>query len=262
MPKKGWRLPVSANRRRRRGEEQQESSWLATYGDMVTLLLAFFVMMFAFSNLDRERFHAIITAFQGSVGVMEDGRTITEDLYVSGSESPLAEIVHRNPTEIVHTQEILRGLAQLRDQADMDSMFAVETSERGIIVHFTEGVLFDLGRAELKPEAKAVLHQVFDVVLQWPYQIRIEGHTDNWPIDTLRFPSNWELSTARAARVVRFAIDERSVSPDRLSAAGYGEYRPIASNATPEGRSKNRRVDIVLISSQESEWEPTARVEQ
>lgn len=260
---KGWQRQVSVDRRRRQPDEGSSQTWLATYGDLVTLLLVFFVMLFAMSKVDQDRFRMVISAFHGSMGVLDSGRTITEDDgAISGARSDRAEMVERNPHDLLLTQNIVQSLSQLREDEGLQSTFSVDVAERGIVLHFTEAVFFDLGRADLKPESEQLLHRIFDILLEWPYQIRVEGHTDNWPIDTVRFPSNWELSTARAARVVRFIIDEKQIDPDRLSAAGYGEYRPIASNTTAEGRSKNRRVDIVLLNGAHSDWEPTTMYEK
>jgi len=231
-----------------------------TYGDMVTLLLAFFVMLFAFSNLDIERFRAIMSAFQGAIGVLDSGATITQGDAVSGGDTDSAELIQRSILEIPETQDVVRRLNEVRQLPEMRSAYTVEVTQRGIIVHFTDRVLFDLGDANLKPEAEGVLTNILDVLRSWPNHIRVEGHTDNLPIATPIYPSNWELSTARAARVVRFFIEEGNLPPDRMSAAGYGEYRPIATNDTLADRARNRRVDIVLLSDAVTAREPSARL--
>ena len=140
----------------------------------------------------------------------------------------------------------------------LESAFSLENVERGVVIHFTDRVLFDLGKAELKPEAKEVLQLVAQELKAWPNHIRVEGHTDNLPIRTAPYPSNWELSTARATEVLRYLIDVGGLAPERMSAAGYGEYRPIAPNDSEEGRAKNRRVDIVLLRSGLEVSEPAA----
>lgn len=129
------------------------------------------------------------------------------------------------------------------------------------MVRFADQVFFDLGKADLKPEAVEILNRLGPILKGIPNPIRIEGHTDNLPINTAQFPSNWELSTYRATRVIRYFIEELGFSPDKLSAAGYGEYRPIADNDTPEGRSLNRRVDIVIISMDHWADEPKSEME-
>jgi len=132
----------------------------------------------------------------------------------------------------------------------------LELQERGLIVRFAEQVFFDLGEATLKPEAMTALRKIAPVLKELPNALRVEGHTDNWPIRTERFPSNWELSVHRATNVVRFLIEEQGFDPDRLSAAGYAEYRPIRPNDTAENRAVNRRVDIVILNIDLWDFEP------
>jgi chemotaxis protein MotB len=132
----------------------------------------------------------------------------------------------------------------------------LELQERGLIVRFAEQVFFDLGEAALKPEALEVLKTLAGTLKTLPNPLRVEGHTDNWPISTARFPSNWELSVHRATNVVRFLIEEEGFDPNKLSVAGYSEYRPIRPNDTAEDRAMNRRVDIVILSLDLWDFEP------
>lgn len=229
-----------------------------TYGDMVTLLLTFFVMLFAFSSVDAERFRAIVSSFQGSFGVLDRGMTISQEPSLAGRDSPRGQLFERNPLERQETQNMLRAISSFQEAHNLHDAFSVEATERGVVIHFTDRVLFDTGKAELKPEALGVLEALAAELNQLSHSIRVEGHTDNVPIHNPYFPSNWELSTARAARVVRFFIDVGGIDPSRLSAVGYGEHRPIATNATPEGRARNRRVDIVLLRSDLEASEPVS----
>jgi len=119
--------------------------------------------------------------------------------------------------------------------------------DKGLIISLKEKVLFETGKADLSPEAKVVLDKLHTVFLKIPNTIVIEGHTDNVPISTPQFPSNWELSTARATQVVRYLIEEKKFPDERIAATGYGEYHPVADNSTPEGRAQNRRVDFVIM---------------
>lgn len=252
---------MSVNRRRRRPlNRPSQHVWLTTYGDLVTLVLAFFVMMFTFSSLDIERFRAIMSAFQGAVGIMDAGTTLVEGPAVLGGDSSYPEMLRRTPLETEMVESLLERLNTLQRMDGLDMAFTTEVAERGLTLRFVDGVLFDVGSADLRPEAEVILRQVFSVLQDWPYQIRVEGHTDDWPISTARYPSNWELSTARAARVVRFVVSEGNIPPDRLSAVGYGEYRPRDTNETAQGRAQNRRVEIVLLHSALSGWEPSATI--
>jgi len=251
---------VPANRRKRPpfGGGGQSQAWLTTYGDMVTLLLCFFVMLFAFSSLDNARFQAIISAFQGALGVLDGGTAVIREASIAGASSPEADLLRRTVAEIEEAQLMLNRLRALQMSQGLESAFSLENVERGVVIHFTDRVLFDLGKAELKPEAKEVLQLVAQELKAWPNHIRVEGHTDNLPIRTAPYPSNWELSTARATEVLRYLIDVGGLAPERMSAAGYGEYRPIAPNDSEEGRAKNRRVDIVLLRSGLEVSEPAA----
>jgi len=133
---------------------------------------------------------------------------------------------------------------------------SMEINERGLVIHIVESSLFESGQAVLKPEALSVLDKIAAEIKDLPNQVRVEGHTDDRPIATTRFPSNWELSSARATSVVRYLIGRYAFSPEKLSALGFGEYRPIAPNTSEENRAKNRRVDIVVLTDNLSRYEP------
>lgn len=231
-------------------------SWLTTYGDMVTLLLTFFVLLFTFSNLDAERFRAIMESFQGSLGVLDSGLTISREASIAGRDSPRGQLFEQNLLEREFAEDVMRALASLQAIVGLSDSFSVELTERGVVIHFTDHVLFDTGKAELKPQAREILAVLARELKDLPQAIRVEGHTDNVPIHNALYPSNWELSAARAVGVVRFLIETGGLDPRRLSAVGYGEYRPIASNETEEGRARNRRVDIVLLRSELNTAEP------
>lgn len=240
---------MHASRRRRfRGDEEEESLWMMTYSDLVTLLLCFFVMLFTFSSMDVQKFQALISSFQGAVGVLDGGRSLTQDDSAFSSRGVMDNpawldvgALRQNEVEILYD-----NLARIIESEGLEGMVVLDVEERGIIVRFADQVLFDLGEAELKPEFRTVLERFAQALLPWEDPIRVEGHTDNLPIVTAAYPSNWELSVIRATTVVRFLI-EQGVEPDLLSAVGYGEYQPIADNNTPEGRAQNRRVDVVLL---------------
>jgi chemotaxis protein MotB len=137
--------------------------------------------------------------------------------------------------------------SRLRREIDSDQV-TLNMEERGLVITFVAEVLFDSGKAKIKPEGKKMLDKVARVIREEDIDndIGVEGHTDNEPIKYSGWKSNWELSTARATSVLHYLVDDGGLTPERLSATGYGEYRPIASNATPEGRQKNRRVEIII----------------
>lgn len=148
------------------------------------------------------------------------------------------------------------------DTNDLGNKISVWLDERGLMIRFLDTTLFDLGQADLKPEARLILDNVAQILVSMPNRIRVEGHTDDLPINTYRFPSNWELSTNRATTVVRYFIEHHGLSPEQFSAAGYGEWHPVAPNDTVEQRAQNRRVDIVILRSSVSQEEPPSRMDR
>ncbi|NLN16002.1 MAG: OmpA family protein [Firmicutes bacterium] len=249
-------------RRRRRSESSESGGvahWMLTYSDMVTLLLCFFVLLFAFSTIDIQKFRAIMSAFQGSIGVLDSGRALHQDDRVEDAalEMDLEQVIMQpSMQEIRQLQDIFDTLQNWAAQQDLEGLVYMVMEERGIVIRFADRVLFELGKANLTEEAKVVLSRIGGLLARLPNHVRVEGHTDNLPIRTAMFPSNWELSTARATSVIRYLIENCGLKPSMLSAAGYGEYRPIQSNNTDEGRAANRRVDIVILRQGLSEAEP------
>ncbi|MFQ6009242.1 MAG: flagellar motor protein MotB, partial [Candidatus Zixiibacteriota bacterium] len=135
-----------------------------------------------------------------------------------------------------------------------------EVTERGLVVHVLESALFKLGSANLEPKAIEVLDLIFENIKNIPNHVRVEGHTDDRPINTVQYPSNWELSTARATQVARYFINVHGFPPDKISALGYGEFRPIRPNNSIENRAKNRRVDVVILTMELSLKEPSSHL--
>ncbi|MCL6450691.1 MAG: OmpA family protein [Acetobacteraceae bacterium] len=242
--------------RRREGYGPRGSSppWMLTYGDMVTLLLTLFVMLYAFSQVDLQKFEMVLVSLQGAFGVLRGGGGGVE----LGPVTEPEEVPGEQPFQVDWQQlrAASESLAEAVARAGLSGQVQLQMEERGLVVRFADAVLFDLGRAELKPAARAILDEVARVVRPLPNPIRVEGHTDDLPISTVRFPSNWELSTARATTVVRYFIEHHGFPPGRLSAAGYGEHKPVAPNTSDENRRKNRRVDVVILFLSEAAQEP------
>lgn len=229
--------------------------WMATYGDLVTLLMCFFVLLFAFSSIDAAKFQAVMQSFQGSAGILSGGKSLSEaPLVFDGmpeSQTSSQSVIEQNKLESLKEQ-----IEEFLEKNQMGGMVDVELEDRGLVIRFKDNVLFDPGSAVIKEGSKPILvfmSQVLTAPDLVNEEIRIEGHTDNVPNISALYPSNWELSTARATNVVRYFIEESGFVPARLGAAGYSEYHPIASNDTAEGRSANRRVDIVIIKSPTTE---------
>lgn len=235
--------------RRRRKTEQKSGApeWMTTYGDMVTLLLCFFVLLYSFSSIDSQKFKLLQISLQDALGVLTGGRTLESGTVISGGE--LYEGISRYQEEEIF-REIKSEVENALAQDNLQETAYISLNERGLIIRFLDNVLFDTGKANLKQDAEEILNKIADILSAYPEQsIRVEGHTDNVPISTAQFPSNWELSTARATTVIRHLLSRYKFSPDKLSAAGYGEYKPVANNAHAKGRQLNRRVDIVILRS-------------
>jgi chemotaxis protein MotB len=218
----------------------------------MTQILIFFALLFALSNIDTKKFDLAITSLQGSLGILETGPAVSEGNLVGAGE--MGESL-KSVQEQRQMENLEQNLEEILSRSQIKGV-QVNMEERGIVVRFTEGVLFDSGKADLKKEAISILDRIVPVLKNSHRQIRVEGHTDNVPINTPEFPSNWELSTTRAVNVVRYLIEKHNFSPYILSAAGYGEYRPIAPNDSEKHRAMNRRVDIVILKSVSESEEP------
>ncbi|MCR4399245.1 MAG: OmpA family protein, partial [Firmicutes bacterium] len=158
--------------------------------------------------------------------------------------------------DLVQFEQVRKSVESFILKENLGNQVEVREDARGLVLRFADSVLFDLGKADLRPEARAILDKVAVLIASIPNQVRVEGHTDDLKINTERFPSNWELSTGRSSSVVRYFVEKHGMSPDKLSAAGYGEYRPIAPNDSEANRRKNRRVDIVILRLSGSKSEP------
>ncbi len=218
--------------------------WVVTYGDMMSLLLTFFVLLLSFSSMQEVKFKKAVESLQRALGVFAQSETIIE----FDQEPSQGEAAPRNQTIQTTREEVLyefRKMEQYLLENDLDIEVDLTMTPDGINIKIKDSLLFASGKAKLQKAGIGVLDNLSGLLDGNPNNIRVSGHTDSVPIHTRQFPSNWELSAARAIAVARH-FNEMGISPDRLSATGYGEYRPIESNSTAEGRSMNRRVEIFL----------------
>lgn len=233
-----------ARKKEKHDKEPNHERWLLTYSDLITLLMIFFVVMYSMSNVDAQKFKAIA----GSLSSVLSGQSnnVLDSLgpsFIEGLESQQME-------------EIRQQLQEYIDANNLANSIRIYTQERGLVISLNDTVLFPSGKADLTPEAQAIMRKVGMSLKGLNNYIRVEGHTDNLPISTSEFPSNWELSAMRSTNVVRFLLKESGMSPDKLSQSGYGEYRPIANNDSEPGRTRNRRVDIVILKAEHVVSEP------
>ncbi|PKM82345.1 MAG: chemotaxis protein MotB [Firmicutes bacterium HGW-Firmicutes-14] len=218
--------------------------WLITYADLITLLMIFFVLMYTISNVNSKKFAQLSASMSEALLGQNSGYFLGEapgPLVIQDSYSPGGK------TEMESMKEAKEKLEKYIEEKGLKGKVDVGQEERGLIISLKEALLFKLGSADITPESRDVILNVGRILAEMPNNIRIEGHTCNLPIRTSQFPSNWELSTARATNVVRFLVNNVGLKPEKLSATGYGEFRPIVSNTSEINRAKNRRVDIVVL---------------
>jgi len=236
-------------RQRRWSDHVSHDRWLVSYADFVTLLFAFFVVMYASAQMDQRKAGrlsvAIESAFQ-QLGVFQanghKAGPIPHKIPLSGTRTPGdASSIKEDITAV--QGELENALAPEIKRSEV----ALHLEPDGLVISLREAGFFDSGSATMKAQAEDAFRRVAQVLQEHPYGVRIEGHTDPVPIHTAHFASNWELSTARATELVKLLIEQHGIAADRLSAAGYAEFHPVASNSTSKGRQLNRRVDVVIL---------------
>lgn len=206
--------------------------WVVSYADLVTMLLALFMVLWAMGVMDNNKIKTTIKNVKFSQNAVSKNTRFNtqnnENVKMSEQEKIL-EILEKNPT-LKNKTKLLKG-------------------EKGAIIRLNDKMLFGEGSAIIKPDVLSTLDNIATELKTINNFIIIEGHTDSTPINTQQFPSNWELSTARATNIINYLVKKDGLSPKKLSAVGYGEYMPIAPNTSYEGKTQNRRVDIIILSS-------------
>lgn len=263
---------MAGPRRKAKSEEHENHErWLITYSDLITLLMVFFVIMYSMSRLDSVKY----AAMANSLSMVLQGQN------TSLFESPGPSVVTGNSGEQNQAEAAVAEQAQLEqiksivedylrqqeaEQASgkqgeqivtkLSDYVSIMEQERGLVISFKDSLLFRSGSDQINPVAATIIKQVGKSMADIPNYIRVEGHTDNLPINSEKFPSNWELSVLRATNVVHILQSQAGIPPDRLSVIGYGEYRPLVANEDDKSRSMNRRVDIVILKKKYDYFEP------
>jgi chemotaxis protein MotB len=278
-------------------EHANHERWLVSYADFITLLFAFFVVMFSSSQVDRSKTKKIALAVEaafsefsifksggGQVNLMDDpyqvndaaqsnskkigsaqGQEIFMPSQVQAPEDQLLKSLGGNPALDENTgvstseEEALaraqKDLLEMIDRKKLKGAVVVSRDDRGILISIREAGFFDSGAETLTPVSWDILIEIGKVLARLPNQVRVEGHTDNQAFKSSIYPSNWELSSARASAILRWFVENFTLNPQRFSAVGYGEFRPLADNRTQEGRFRNRRVDVVILSEESAKKE-------
>ncbi len=218
--------------------------WMVSYADFVTLLFCFFTAMYAISNVDTNKLEQFASSMKSAFNEDEQGKEF----------SVIAD-VQVIPSTDLETETDVRAILDTIIK-ESDGSIDVKRDKRGVVIAVADKMLYTSGSAELKDDAVDFLDQIVQAIIEFPNMVRIEGHTDNIPIHTKAFSSNWELSASRAINVAKYFVTKHGIDPGRITATGYAEFKPVTTNESPEGRAKNRRVDIVLLSESARRKEP------
>lgn len=246
------------SRKRSRRDAQMNETWLLPYADMLTLLLALFIVLFAASSIDAEKYHRMMIALNdklsGGHGILDLSAPPLEE----GKDGDKEEKVDEEEEKKAQEREDLLRLKENIDQYIKDNKLGGELetslSSDGLLLTIMDNALFDSGSAEVKADALPIAEAIAELLVESaPRKIVVAGHTDNVPISNANFRSNWELSSHRALNFMKILLDRADLDPRNLSATGYGEYHPVASNDTPEGRERNRRVEVLIMPKLELE---------
>ena len=235
-------------------EEGGGGEWMATFADLSTLLLTFFVLLLSFSNMDVKQFREMLGSVQDAFGVQKQIAGSVEAI----SSSPVELSMNQNdgagfaskPGEYDETDaEMMQQISQYVENQDLQDDVEVHQTPRGIVVRVKEGALYESGSSDLDEKSKKILDKISGIHGKFADSVQIEGHTDNIPMKSKKFPSNWELSTARAIAAMNYISAEGGVDVGKIGVAGYADSKPIETNDTPEGRAKNRRIEFVFTNN-------------
>jgi chemotaxis protein MotB len=221
-------------------EGSSRPGWEVIYTGFILIFLCFFIMLSAFSTIEQAKVMQFVRSFANAVSILPWGAKFESGLSVLPESPDMVE----NKVDLA---KIFEELEALSARLDFEGEVNLAFTKEGLVMRLSERALFDSGVAAISPEAYPLLGKIGAIIAKTAYFIRIEGHTDNLPIHTQVFPSNWELSTARAVNVLRYFIETHKIDPQRLAAVGFGEYQPLTSNNTHTNQSKNRRVEIIFI---------------
>jgi len=244
------------NKRNQEHEEHSDESWLLPYSDLMTLLLAMFIVLFGMSSVNAEKFKAVSDAFNnvlnGGSGILDQSSFNSTDMQ-SFKVQPKPDEVKASVNELKRReQENLEGLKKQLDnyikQNGLTNDLDTKLNQSQLMVTISDKALFPSGEAEVKPDARKLATAISDMLEQFPdYEVIVSGHTDNVPISNKEYPSNWDLSSARALNFMKILMLNTQLDPQKFSAIGYGEYHPVSTNDSAVGRAQNRRVEVSII---------------
>nr|WP_096202850.1 flagellar motor protein MotS [Bacillus sp. FJAT-45350] len=235
-------------KRKRREEEKGAPKWMVTFSDLMTLILVFFILLFSMSVVDAEKFRAIAESFNQRqvLDFMPSAIEFEAPGDDRGDErkDPFDDSDEGSNTDDM--DELLEEVQEFLETNEMTELISATRDDRGVVLVLQERTLFETAEADLLTDARPFLDKVGSLLSAIPNMVKIEGHTDSRPISTFRYPSNWELSGARASSVIRYLTTNHNLDPQRFVATGYGDTRPVVPNTTVENLQLNRRVVLVI----------------
>ena len=241
---------MAKKKRGKKKEEEAGEAWLLPYSDLMTLLLALFISLFAISQTDQKKMSEMAQAFSAAFNM--GGPSFFDKMGPNpGRRTEMPSDEDRGNSAYIQEnqalEEVKRQMDQYIDQNSLNDQLSTELTEDGLLIRIKEKALFPSGSAELVAQAQSIGPVVAGLLSTVPERVIISGHTDNVPINSAQYPSNWELSSSRALNFMKYLLSiNPKLSPQRFSAIGYSEYRPIADNGTEDGRTKNRRVEVLI----------------
>lgn len=244
---------MARRKKKQRHEEHIDESWLVPYADILTLLLALFIVLFASSSVDSVRFQQLSNVlnqvFTSGTGFMDfpsdsPSNEPTSPEQRTGAED-LEKLGKNEQEDLMEVQERVNAYIQKNDLTDK---LGTNLTDEGMLISIRENVLFESGVAEVRRENRKIAKEISDLlVMDLPRNIIVSGHTDNIPIKNYQYESNWDLSVMRSVNFMKLLLENKELDPEMFSAKGHGEFKPVASNETKKGRAKNRRVEILIV---------------
>lgn len=231
-------------------DEGSDAAWMATFADLMSLLLTFFVLLLSFANMDVVRFKVVLGSVREAFGVQFQHPGDIEA--VSTSIVALSKQESSDSLQLVEEIMMLQKVQKFIEENKMENLMEASLSDRGVVIRIKGRILFRSGDSDLRKQAPKALEPVLKLTEAMDHQLSVEGHTDNRPIKSRKYPSNWELSTARAVATMRYLVD-KGLDPSRVNVSGYADMRPLESNDTPDGRARNRRVEFIFLRAPDKE---------
>ncbi|WP_099158796.1 flagellar motor protein MotS [Virgibacillus ndiopensis] len=248
----------------KRKRDKGAPKWMVTYSDMVTLILVFFILLFSMSQIDLVKFEAISESFRNRMIFDFNPSPVPMD---NPTENTSDQESRKNSNEFESTKQLsdrddnageedslnklMNDVEIYLDKNKLNNVISASRNERGVVLVLQELILFDPGEATILKKGEPFLNKIGSLLSKIPNRIKVEGHTDSKPMESFRYPSNWELSGARASSVVRYLVDKNGFDESRFTIVGYSDTKPLVPNDSPENMSKNRRVEIVILENDE-----------